>query len=371
MKKIISKLSLRNECALVLIGLNLLLLILYLLYCLVLKNFTVYQNHIVLFHLMYWLIMISVDTILSIILIDSITSPIKAFIGYLKEFQNIDFEKVEKGLGNADYKKLSIALGKLQKELFQAIFELEEKNKEITLLVEEQKRDFSYKKNLISSISHDIKTPLTIIHATISAFRDGIFPQEDLQKELDNIIVEIEKTTKMLQHTISIFKMDNEIELYEKKPFGLIDTITKSTDNFKKLFEKYNQTLILNLQKDITIMGDQEKFTRAINNLIMNAIIYSPPGEKIEINLIQNAKNDILEIINTGITISDDDMPHIFDPFYRADKSRTKTNEEGNGLGLYIAKEIMRKHRFELNAINLDNAVKFYIVMPHNKNLQK
>ena len=100
----------------------------------------------------------------------------------------------------------------------------------------------------------------------------------------------------------------------------------------------------------------------AIRNLLLNAIIHSPKNNNIYVNIVSNKINSVLEIINTGINISNNDINNIFKPFYRADKSRTKKDDFGNGLGLYITSEILKKHNLDINVENIDNGVKFYIV---------
>ena len=103
---------------------------------------------------------------------------------------------------------------------------------------------------------------------------------------------------------------------------------------------------------------DKDKLVMAIKNLVINAIVHSPENSKIYINL----ENKTLEIINTGINIPREDMENIFKPFYRIDKSRTKNDDFGNGLGLYITNEIITKHDFFLGVENVENGVKFYII---------
>lgn len=360
--KLIKKISLRNQCCLVVSFLYLLTFILYIGYIFSIRTTSFYLHHSVFAHLIYWIIMFPITTLSSVYLIDLIIDPIKSFIGYLKEFQNIDFKEVEKTLQNSDYIKLCSAINTLQQELFKTINELQIKNNEILVLNENQQKDFEYKKNLITSISHDIKTPLTIIHATISGIRDNIFPKEDINKELDNILLEVEKTTKMLQDSLSLFNATSNNHIVNEEEFQLIEVITSTTDNLKKLFEKHEHKLFLNLPFDITIKGDKHKFSSALSNLFINAIIYSPQNSEIKVNLINSNKTSILEIINTNTTINDNELKHLFDPFYQGDKSRNKKDNIGNGLGLYIAKEILNKHHLDLNVVNLDNAVKFYII---------
>ena len=166
----------------------------------------------------------------------------------------------------------------------------------------------------------------------------------------------------MLQDTINIYQIESEISQEKFSEFQLIEVINSVTDDLNKLIAKYKHSLYLNLTSDITLNADKEKFIMAVRNLLLNAIIHSPEGNSIHINIISNKIHSVLEIINTGVNIKDDELENIFKPFYRTDKSRTKQDDFGNGLGLYITKEILKKHNLDINVENIENGVKFYIV---------
>lgn len=301
----------------------------------------------------------------SALLIEKITLPAKEFIGYAKEFEQINFKQISIEMTNSDFIKLANAFNDLQAKLNETIEKLKLKNNEIINLNNNLKNELIHKRDLVAAISHDIKTPLTIIAATVSAIQDKIFTPEETQVELENILNEVETTKKMLQDTINIYQIESEIKKEKFEEFNLIEVINNVTDDLSKLITKYKHTLHLNLTSDIKMNADKEKITMAIKNLVLNAIIHSPENNNIYINIISNKIHSVLEIINTGTNIMDCDIDNIFKPFYRADKSRTKKDDFGNGLGLYITKEILNKHNLEINVENIENGVKFYIIFKH------
>ena len=353
--KFIKKLSLQTQLILLNILLLLSSLIIYFAYLNLIENTSFYQNHQQLSNIIYWIITILIISFVIAFVVEKLTFPAKEFVGYAKEFEQINFKEVEKEMTNSDFIKLSNAFNDLQVKLFATIDELKKKNNEI-------QQDLIYKRNLVSSISHDIKTPLTIIEATIHGIKDGIFSKDEISIELDNVIEEIQKTKKMLQDTINIYKIDADLadkSLYSN--FNLTELINEVTTDFKKLIEKYQHKLSLNIQTDVKIYANKVQFKKALSNLLLNAIVYSPVYSTIYINILNNEKQKTLEIINTGVTIPNEDIIHIFKPFYRIDKSRTSGEDYGNGLGLYITSEILKKHNLKINVINIENAVKFYI----------
>ena len=362
MKKLIRKFSLSTQIIFSNTILLLMSLILYFIYINILEDTQVYKNNPTLFNILYWIIIIIVLMIVSSLIIEKLTFPAKEFIGYAKEFNKINFNIVSDEMTNSDFIKLANAFNELQKTLNETIIKIQQKNNEILALNDNLKNELVYKRNLVASISHDIKTPLTIIAATISAIQDNLFTPEETQIELENVLNEIETTKKMLQDTINIFQLESEITNDKFEEIQIIDVINTITNDLSTLIKKYNHTLHLNLSSDIKMLGDKEKILVAIRNLILNAIIHSPESNNIYINIISNKIHSVLEIINTGININDEDVNNIFKPFYRADKSRTKNDDFGNGLGLYITQEILKKHNLDIHVENIDNGVKFYII---------
>ena len=361
MRNFIRKFSLQTQIIFANTVLLALSLIIYFIYLNVMDDKALYHQDPTAFNLIYWSLVIFILMGISTFIIDGLTLPAIGFIGFAKDFQNVDFEALADLMTNSDFISLANAFHELQKTLDDTIDKIEQKNKEISSLNEDLKNELIYKRDLVSAISHDIKTPLTVIAATVSAIQDGIFTPEETQAELENILNEVEVTKKMLQDTINVYRLDSEISNANFEDFQLIDVINNITDDLSKLFTKYKHTLYLNLASNIKITADKEKITTAIKNLVLNAIIHSPENSNIYINIISNDEHEILEIINTGVTIAENDIKNIFKPFFQIDKSRTKRDDFGNGLGLYITSQILNKHNFQINVENIDNGVKFYI----------
>ena len=361
MRKFLRKLSLHTQIILANTLLLLAALLFYFGYLNLIDNTEIYLSNPTLFNILYWLVIIVVLMLVSALIIEKLTLPAKEFIGYAKEFENINYKVISEQMSNTDFIKLSNAFDELQQKLNETITNINKKNSEITELNNDLKNELVYKRNLVASISHDIKTPLTIIAATISAIQDGIIPTDEINGELENVLKEIDKTKKMLQDTINIYQIESEISEEKFEEIHMIDLINIATNDLSKLVTKYKHNIHLDLKNDITLKADKEKMLIALKNLILNAIIHSPEENDIYINIIYNKKHSILEIINTGVNIDEDELKNIFKPFYRVDKSRTKKDDFGNGLGLYITNEIIKKHHLKLHVLNMENAVKFYI----------
>jgi two-component system sensor histidine kinase VanS len=116
------------------------------------------------------------------------------------------------------------------------------------------------------------------------------------------------------------------------------------------------------LSEDVTLTVDKELWHKALSNVIGNAVRHSPQGEQVFITLRTEDGNKTLSVTNTGVSIPQEDIPHLFTPFYRADRSRNRSTG-GSGLGLYIVKTILDLHDMTCSMTNTEQGVAFYIYL--------
>lgn len=290
--------------------------------------------------------------------------PIKRTIKYLKYYNDGNCAPSLLPEQIRELNELNQQITTLTTKMKQLEKQYQEVLNENTTYYEQYKLDLENKKQLVASISHEIKTPLAVIEATASGILDDIFSEEDKIKELNNIISECDKTTIMLQEIVNIYKIDSTNYNLEAKNINLRDLIEETLNFYAPLITKYQKEISILGSLDFTYPLNAIQFKKVLANVILNAIIYSPRKEKITIEIKETPNYHVLEIINYGITIAKDDLKKVFEPFYRVDKSRTKKEDHGNGLGLYIVKEILEKHQLDYGLINLNNGVKFYIIFP-------
>lgn len=319
------------------------------------------SNYLYIINIIFNILFILITFILIYILY---IKEIKQTIKLLNHYDENNFSYSIYNNINKDFTKLNglvESLGQKLKNLQQMYNEVSEENKNYYV---QYQLDLENKKQLVASISHEIKTPLAVIEATASGLIDNIFNDDEKEKELTNIIDECDKTTKMLQDIVNIYKIDSSNYKLDLKECNLEDLIIEILDFYKSLIIKYKKNIkILN---DLTFKYNLNptQFKKALNNIILNAIIYSPLESDITISLTDHKDYKVLEIINYNTNISKEDIKNVFEPFYRVDKARTKKEDHGNGLGLYIVKQILEKHNLDFGIINVYNGVKFYIVFP-------
>ena len=204
-------------------------------------------------------------------------------------------------------------------------------------MVKELKKNEMLKTDFISNVSHEFKTPLSIIQGYATLLQDENISEEDRIKYSQTIFEATEKLTVLVNDILKISKIDNRKITIEKSTYQLDEQIRECILSFEEIWS--NKQLELNIDlEEVQIIADKNLLSNVWNNLINNAIKFSNNNGKIDISLKKNGENVIFKIKDFGCGIDKNDIPYIFDKFYQADKSHAS---KGNGLGLPLAKKIV------------------------------
>ena len=196
------------------------------------------------------------------------------------------------------------------------------------------------RKKLVQNVSHDLRTPLTSIKGYLELLEDESFTEEEKLKSINTIQKEVERMETIVKEITRLSIIDGKNYQLDIEKLDLNSVVKESIPIISIEAEKKNiQIQTDSLQKEIFIMGDKEKVKEVIINLLSNAIKFTNEGF-IKISTSQNKNYVSLIIEDTGIGIDPEDMPHIFERFYRGEKSRSK-NSSGLGIGLSIVKELL------------------------------
>lgn len=194
----------------------------------------------------------------------------------------------------------------------------------------------------ITSISHDLRTPLTTIKSLLYLLEHLTDPAQQKDK-----LQGIKYQTEVLEHRIRELLYSARLEnvaTIARNSVNLNTLVANAAQNFRSMAENRALALTVDLQADLPdILGNERELERVLDNLIQNAITYTPGGGSIVLKTSVWKRNVVVEITDTGVGINESHLPHIFDHFYRVDKSRSM-NQDGMGLGLAIVKRIVQIH---------------------------
>ena len=228
-------------------------------------------------------------------------------------------------------------------------------------IIEKERREEENRREFIATISHELKTPITIISGQLEGMIYNIGKYKDRDKYLKESYTSTQELKDLVNEMIEISKTDIMSASFKPTRLNVKELVEVILKRQEFLIDEKNLKTRVAISSDAKINADKDKFSKALYNIINNAIKYTPEGENINIRFIERGfRPSILEVENTGITISDESLKNIFNPFFRVEKSRSRRTG-GSGLGLYLTSQILAKHGFEYKMTNRGNAVLFTI----------
>lgn len=225
---------------------------------------------------------------------------------------------------------------------------LEEENG-VTVLIRDITDEYNTEKmrtDFISSVSHELKTPMVMLSGYSEALLDDIVTEPEEVKEMVSIIKdESDRMNKLVSELLIIARMDSDDVLYDIKEQNFTMLLDELHQRFDYKLKDNNIELVIEAGSEtVQFPFDYDKLNQVFTNLIDNAIRYTSRGDMITINVAEDNEDYVsIEVRDTGTGIKRENLKHIFERFYKADEARTR-GKHGTGLGLYIVSNIIKKH---------------------------
>lgn len=200
------------------------------------------------------------------------------------------------------------------------------------------------RESFISDVSHELRTPMTSISGFVGGILDGTIPPEKHREYLEIVYEESNRLSKMTSDMLEMSKMSSSEYKLDMKKFDICETVRLAIISLENKIEAKSLDLDVDFQEpQIKVVADKDSILRVVINLLDNAIKFSYENTKISINVWYDSSKAYVRVGNFGIGIEEEDLEHIFDRFYKTDKSRGR-DKTGAGLGLSMAKNIMQLH---------------------------
>jgi len=217
--------------------------------------------------------------------------------------------------------------------------------------IEELKKMETYRREFLGNVSHELKTPIFNIQGYILTLLDGGLEDPNINREY---LLRTEKSIDRMIHIVqdleTISKFESGELIIQKQTFDIISLVKEVFEFLEINAQKKNIQLIFNqvYEKPIMVKADKEKIQQVLINLIDNSIKYGNSDGKTKISFFDMDENMLIEITDSGIGVAQQDIPRLFERFYRTDKGRSR-EQGGTGLGLAIVKHIIEAHRQTIN----------------------
>ena len=228
-------------------------------------------------------------------------------------------------------------------------------------LAENMEKQEILRKRLTGDVAHELRTPLATLQSHLEAMMDGIWPADS--ERLKSCHEEIVRISKMVGDLEKLARYESENFVLNMDIFDITELAKRQIHNFESEFLSKGLELKLT-GADCRVYADKDKISQVLVNLLSNALKYTPEGGMVIINIQYNDVNTEISVTDNGPGIPDEDLPYIFERFYRADKSRNKLTG-GSGIGLTICKSIVLAHGGSINVqSNIGKGTKFTFTIP-------
>jgi len=268
-----------------------------------------------------WLFLIALIAIY--FLSERISSPIREMSVAAKSFANGNFSTRVPVKGEDEIAELAVAFNNMAASL--------EKNDEL-------------RRTFLGNVSHDLRTPMTSISGFIDGILSGYIPEEKHKYYLTVVQSEVKRLSRLVGSLLDITKMQAGERKFNMVKFDICEMARQILISQEKRIDEKMLDVEFDCDLDnIYVIGDTDAIHQVVYNLCDNAIKFSFPGGKLKLNIFTADKKVHFSVYNTGNGISAEDLPYVFDRFYKSDKSRG-LDKTGVGLGLYIVKTIINSH---------------------------
>ena len=272
-----------------------------------------------------------------------ITRPIVQMSDIAGKMADMDFDWKCQETREDEIGHLGRSLNQMAAKLSQTLEALQASNAALRGEVEQERALDLQRRAFFAAASHELKTPVTILRGHLSGLLDGIGIYQDQEKYLARSL----QTTARMEHLIQEILMVSRMEAREHAlPLERVDLSAITEEQLAlaaDLLEQKNLRVAADLSPALMLDGERAMLAKAIGNLLANAALYSPCGENIRIWSGMQDDAPTLIIENTGVHIGEDALSHLFDAFYREERSRNRQTG-GSGLGLYLVRIILERH---------------------------
>ncbi len=227
------------------------------------------------------------------------------------------------------------------------IKEVDELSETLTQAQREMAKTDEFRRDLMANVSHDLKTPLTMIKAYAEMIRDISYKDpEKMNEHLEIIVDETDRLTVLVNDILDLSRMQSNADTLCLEKFDLSSDIKTIVNRYQIIKETEQYNIILDMPDQIMVKADKKKLNQVIYNLINNAINYTGSDKTVTLRVTKHKKYYLVEIIDTGKGIKESEIPYIWNKYYKNDKNHQR-NVVSTGLGLSIVKEILELHGYE------------------------
>lgn len=297
----------------------------------------------------------------------SFTRPILQLAELSEKMSKLDFDAKYVGGRNDEIGVLGTSMNKLSSTLETTISELKAANNELQKDINQKIEIDNMRKEFLSNVSHELKTPIALIQGYAEGLKEGINDDpESREFYCDVIIDEANKMNKMVKNLLTLNQLEFGNGQITFERFDIISVIRGVLNRSTIMIEQKEATILFDDRKSIYVWADEFQIEQVITNYITNALNHLDENKTIRIDVATKGDNIRVAVFNSGKHIPEEDLDRIWIKFYKVDKARTR-QYGGNGIGLSIVKAAMDAHNKKCGVANVDGGVVFWFEVEKEK----
>ncbi len=305
-----------------------------------------------------------IGSIAILVLSRKLTQPIIEIEEQANRIAAQDFGKLNRVTQKDEIGSLGTAVNQIESALSESINALNEANDKLKDEIENERRLEQLRRLFVSNVSHELKTPMSMIVGYADGLKYGIANKpESIQYYCDVILSESDKMNTLINDLLDMSAYQEGHLPIQLKSLNLSDSVIKTSGLYESQASEQGITLITHVDQDVLVVGDAFRLEQVVRNLISNAFKHVLPSGKIEVTLSQTIEEVSLKVFNEGNPIPEEELEAIWMSFYRGTQAREQ-QIEGFGIGLALVKEIVHKHNGIVAVENLANGVRFVVTLP-------
>ncbi|MBQ8603627.1 MAG: HAMP domain-containing histidine kinase [Oscillospiraceae bacterium] len=286
-------------------------------------------------------IMIVFSAVLASVIARKISLPMEKISRDARQLATGDYETVFDATGYAEINRLSATLTRTAEELGK---------------VEKQRKDF------IANVSHDLRTPLTLIGGYAEVMRD--IPGENNPENAQMIIDETRRLSTLVNDLLDMSRIQSGAVPMEKVKYNLTQSVQKTVDRLNELLKREGYEITFDADCDVFVTADEARISQCFYNILINRVNYTGEDKKVFVKQRREIGKVKITVTDTGRGVSEKDMPYVWERYYKSD-SNHKRSVTGTGLGLSIVRSVIKAHKGEYGAYNTaDQGACFWFSLP-------
>ncbi len=314
-------------------------------------------NHFMLFT---GIISIILGSIWALIFSRKFTKPILELNSVAQNMANLDFTKRCSIMEENEIGELGNSINHLSNQLDNAISALYEKNQKLTEDIEKERKLEEMRKEFVSSVSHELKTPISLIQGYAEGLKENVIEDEENKNFYCEVIIdEAKKMDKLVKDLLNLSQIESGFFKLERCIFDLSFLIDQLVNKYKGIFEEKEIHLKVERKENIFVRADKIRIEQVLVNFINNAIHHVEYEKNISIKVVSKENKVRVFVFNSGDPIPKDALDKIWQSFYKVDKARTR-EYGGYGLGLSIVRGIQELHQNDFGVENMEGGVSFW-----------